>query len=347
MFHNFMVCSAIIFGASSVPSVHAENAPLTFFTWEDFVDETVIEEWEAQTGIPIHLVLYDDEGERNLGLSGHNASNIDVVVIDNATINILSQAGHLFPVSQEQDREKFWPQACGNYGRHYLWGTYGIVYRNDKVDVPITSWMQLMDPVPELSGHIGMLGQADELLTSSLAALGFPIDTEDESHLKEAFKLLKKQSPHVATYDYIYTFISTFPENEDIWLAPAYSGDQDGLNEKQGVDYWQYVIPDQGAVVWVDCLAISMKSKRKEEAQAFIDYLSRKEISARNAERFWTASPYKDSIPFIDKEVLNDKSIYLDSDVLLMSTLYKELKGMDILRRTRIKDALIRYYDSN
>ncbi|WP_417505790.1 polyamine ABC transporter substrate-binding protein [Marinomonas gallaica] len=343
-----MAYSAVLFSAMLSASVQADNAPLTLFTWEDFVGESVIEEWEKQTGIPIHLVLYDDEAQRNLILSGHNAENIDVVVVDNSTIRVMSQAGHLYPVEQEVRREKFWPEACGRYGRHYLWGTYGIVYRSDKIDRQVSSWMDLLDPVEELRGHVGMLGQADELLTTALAALGYPIDTYSETHLKEAFQLLKHQSHFVETYDYIYSYVSNSPDQEDIWIAPAYSGDQEGLNELQGGDaLWQYTIADEGAIVWVDCLAIPMESKRKEEAQAFINFLSRAEISARNTDRLWVASPYKDAVPYIDSEILNDKSIYLDAKAIQNSTLFKELKGVDILKRTRIKDALIRYHDSN
>lgn len=348
MLVKIMYYACLAFWASlSVAQTQTSKPPLTLFIWEDYVDESVLEDWQAETGIPIKQVYYDDEAQSSLVISGHKAAHIDVVLIGDSAIKFLSQAGHLFPVNKEQDRDVFWPDACGTYGRHYLWGTYGIVYRSDKVKNPITSWYDLLKPTEELSGHIGMLGQADELISPSLAALGYPVSSTNDDELKEAFDLLKKQSPHVATYDYIYTYTTINPDQDEIWAATAYSGDHVGLNELQGSDNWQYVIPKEGAIVWVDCLAITMGTKRKQEAQAFIDFLSRKEMSARSAETLGTATPYKDALPLLSSEALDDTSIYLDNDALQRSTIFKELKGADILKRTRIKDALIRYHDIN
>lgn len=343
IYYVFMACLA----SWSVAQEQTTKPPLTLFIWEDYIDESVLDDWQTETGIPVNQVFYDDEALSSLILSGHKASDIDVALIGNSAIRFLSQAGFLYPVSKERDRDVFWPDACGPYGRHYLWGTYGIVYRSDKVKSPITSWSDLLQPTAELSGHIGMLGQADELISPPLAALGYSVSSTNDDELKEAFELLKKQSPHVATYDYIYTYITINPDQDEVWAATAFSGDHVGLNELQGGDNWQYIIPKEGTIVWVDCLAITIGTKRKQEAQAFIDFLSRKEMSARSAETLGTATPYKDALPLLSSEALNDKSIYLDRDALQRSTIPKELRGADILKRTRIKDAIIRYHDIN
>lgn len=328
-------------------SVQANPLTLTLYTWEDYTDQTVLDEWEAETGIPIRQVYFDDEAQRNLVLSGYVSSQIDVVVLDSPSIKILSGAGYLYPVRKQTNRKTYWPSACGSYGRQYLWGSFGLVYRKDKLTNPPMSWKSLLVPSAELRGHVGMLGQADELMIPALSALGYPVNATEEDQLKEAFELLKSQSPHVSTYDYIYTYVSANPEQQDVWAAPAYSGDQYGLNELQGGDLWHYIIPDEGAIIWIDCLAITANSNNKEEAQAFIDFLTSKENSARSSATLWAASPYLDATSLIDEEVLNDPTVYLDSDALEKATLFQTLRGSDILQRTRIKDALIRYHDSN
>ena len=59
-------------------------------------------------------------------------------------------------------------------------------------------------------------------------------------------------------------------------------------------------------------------------------------------------TPVKKTIQEIFKETLNiDILNYLDKDSLAKAIPFKGMKGTDILQRTRIKDALLRYYDSH
>lgn len=349
MFDKRLVSGVIMLAASVSGGLVAQDNPITItlYTWEDYTDQALLDEWEAETGVAVHQVYYDDEAQRNLVLSGHASGQIDIAIVDSANIGVLSGAGYLYPVRQEPQRETFWPSACGSYGRQYLWGSLGIVYRVDKLVEPPLNWKSLLVPSDELRGHVGMLGQSDEIIMPALSVLGYPKNSTQQSHLKEAFELLKTQSPHVATYDYIYTYVSAHPEQQNVWAAPAYSGDQYGLNDLQDGDLWQYIVPDEGAIIWIDCLAITANSRHKEEAQAFIDFLSSKENSARSSETLWVASPYLDASDLINEEVLNDPTVYLNSEELKKAMPYQTLRGSDILQRTRIKDALIRYHDSN
>lgn len=349
MFNKLFVSGVMLVSTLLSGELLAQSKPLTltFYNWEDFVDQSLIDEWEATTGIKIQQVFYDDEAERNLVLSGNANNQMDVVVVDNPSVKILSGAGHLYPIKKQADRETYWPSACGAYGRQYLWGSFGLVYRKDMLSEVPTGWKSLFNPSPELSGHLGMLGLADELIIPALLSLGYSSNETGEKELREAFELLKVQAQHVRTYEYIYTYVVSHPEQQDVWIAPAYSGDQDGLNQIQGDGLWHYILPEEGTIVWVDCLAISANSRNKEEAQAFIDFLTSKENSARSSETLWVASPYLDTKALVDEEVLNDQTVYLNSKMLDKATLFKSLKGSDMLQRTRIKDALIRYHDSN
>lgn len=345
---NSLAILALV-AAVALPSASAEALPksLTVLTWEDYIAPSVLEQWEASTGIKVEQVFYDDESQRNLILSSASARQIDLAIVDRFSVKVLSQMEILYPVRSERNRPKFWPDSCGTYGRQYFWGTYGIVYRQDKVAAPVSSWKELFLPRDDFKGHIGMLGQADELVSAALLSLGLPHDTSDPRLLERAFNILKEQSHHVITYDYIYTYVANEPTQSDVWVAPAYSGDQYGLNEIQGIDSWQYVAPDDGVIVWVDCLVISSRSQHKAAAQQFIDFLSQKEISAQNSESLWVASPYIDVRDLQSEEIVSDETVYLSQEKLENYELFSDFEGVDILQRTRIKDALIRYHDTH
>lgn len=343
--HTLLIIVALI---TALPNFAygADKEPLIFYTWEDYIDPSIIEDWEAETGVPVKLVFYDDDAQRNLVLSSEESSQVDVTIVDNASMRVITGAGLLDRVPKS-NHETYWPEACGEYGRPYLWGSYGIAYRSDKIDFPITSWRNLLNPDQRLKGHIGMLGQADELLITALAGMGYPINTANDTFLKQAFNLLKHQSHFVATYDYLYTYTLNNPEQDNIWIAPAYSGDQHGLNMIQGIDSWEFVVPEEGAIVWLDCISILESSNMKENALAFIEYLNRLDIGARNAEYLQTASPYKEVWTLISDKLRRDFSVYIGSETPSKTVPFEGVPGKEILKRTRIKDALLRYYDSN
>ncbi|MBM6550317.1 extracellular solute-binding protein [Marinomonas ostreistagni] len=326
----------------------AEPRPtLTFLTWEDYISDEVIDQWYAKTGIPVKQVLFDDEAQRNLILTGSTVRQIDLAIVDRSSMDVLSRTGQLYPVRKSKGREAFFPDACGTYGQQYAWGSYGITYREDKLATPPTSWKALLNPTDEMAGHIGMLGQADELLAAALFALELSPVSNENNDLKSAFELLKQQSASVYSYEYIYTYISDNPKQDDIWVAPAYSGDQLGLNELQNTDAWRFVVPEDGSMVWIDCLAIPSKSTLKEQAQQFIDFLSEAKISALNSEELGVATPFKDAWQLQSEDVKQDGSVYLTAEQLDETRLFSGFKGTEILQRTRIKDALLRYHDTH
>ena len=65
--------------------------------------------------------------------------------------------------------------------------------------------------------------------------------------------------------------------------------------------------------MFFDNLAIPKDAKHVDAAHAFIDYLLRPEIAARNTNFVSYANGNLASQKFIDKSVLDDKSIYPDA----------------------------------
>lgn len=329
-------------------SLASAREPLNVLIWEDFIDPDVLTEWTQKTGIPVQQTYYDDESERDLILAGKSASYFDVVIVNESAVNQMGEAGYLHSLKvNDKHWREFWPQACGSYGVPYLWGTYGIIYRKDKVQAPVRSWKELLSPREELTGHIGMLGQPDELLTSAFLALGYPVDSNNQTHLEDAFELLREQSKHVFNYEYIYSYIADNPESDDIWAAPAYSGDAASLNELQNKDVWEFVKPKEGLTVWVDCWAIVASSSRVDDAQKFINFMSRDEISAKSSEAMYAASPFKDAVLIQNPDFQEDTTVYLTEKELELANLFPSFSGNDMLQRLRIRDALIRYYDTH
>ena len=108
--------------------------------------------------------------------------------------------------------------------------------------------------------------------------------------------------------------------NGDICLAVGYSGDsfraRDRAHEaKNGIEI-DYIIPKEGAPILFDNLAIPKDAPHVEEAYAFIDFLLRPEIAARNTNFTHLANGVLASKSLIDKTISGNKSIYPDAAVM-------------------------------
>jgi hypothetical protein len=71
-----------------------------------------------------------------------------------------------------------------------------------------------------------------------------------------------------------------------------------------------YSIPKEGAVIWLDNFAIPADAPHVDNAHAFINFMLRPDIAARNSNYVFYANGNKASQEQIDEEVINDPAIY-------------------------------------
>ncbi|TPE48460.1 spermidine/putrescine ABC transporter substrate-binding protein [Maribrevibacterium harenarium] len=334
--------------ATTVQSVAAQT--LRILNWEDYLADEVIAAWEQQSGWQVEQVFYDNEAERDLILANKAVRNIDLVVIGDEIIQRMGKAGYLAPLTEQyvEGLAPIWQGSCGDYGSPYLWGSLGIAYRTDKVDQAPANWKDLLYPIGAWQNHIGMIGQYDELLGPAMLAMSLDPMSNDEGHLKRAFELLKRQSESVLTYEYApsYLSVATPEEQEELWVTQVYSGDEYTLNDLYGSQVWQYVLPEDGVLLWLDCLAVVASSSNQQAAQEFIQFLGKSAINALDSESVGVATPSLTAKSLQSEEFASDQVTYPPADVLAKARRYKPLDSENIRLRTQIKDALIRYHDS-
>jgi putrescine transport system substrate-binding protein len=79
--------------------------------------------------------------------------------------------------------------------------------------------------------------------------------------------------------------------------------------------------------MWFDSFAIPKDAPHVEEAHIFIDYMMRPEVAARNTDAVSYANGNLASQAFIDKKILENRSIYPDAATmqrLFVSTPYPQ-----------------------
>ncbi|SDR14062.1 polyamine ABC transporter substrate-binding protein [Pseudovibrio sp. Tun.PSC04-5.I4] len=316
-------------------TAHAEGS-LNIYNWSDYIDEAVLAEFEAETGIKVKYDVFDSneilETKLLAGVTGY-----DIVVPSGTFLSRQIQAG----VFQELDKsalpnlKNMWSVVSertalydpGNkFSINYLWGTTGIGYNVDaaaqRLDgKPVDSWEIFFNPAilarfQDCGVHV--LDAPAELIPAALNYLGLNPDSHDKADIAKAAELLKTVRPYVQKF-HSSEYINALA-NGDICLAVGWSGDvfqaRDRANEaKNGVKV-NYIIPKEGALMWFDQMVITSDATNVKEAHIFLDYIMRPEVIAKSTNYVVYANGNEASQQFIDAEILEDKAVYPDDATL-------------------------------
>lgn len=345
---TWMMCAVC-----SAGTAYVYGQELRILNWEAFLSEDTISQWEARTGATISQVYFDNDENRNSLLTSYDQDTIDLVIIDQVTAPVFGRRGILLPVSQFTDTPNLqhldprWINQCGEYSTPYLWGTMGLVYRKDMLPVAPTSWSALLNPAPEVAGHIGLLEDYVDTLAPSLLQRGASINTDDSALLADVFAQMRGLLPSILTFDYPITFVGDNVAADELYLALSYSGDQFELNELSGGDVWDFVIPEEGTVLWVDCLAVLANSPNKALAFDFINFINQPDVAAANSAALFVATPNASALPLQSEEFRSNPLIYPDESTLAKSQNYDYAMDNDNVRlRNRITSSLVNIHES-
>jgi len=303
------------------------------YNWSDYIDAKVLEDFTKETGIRVQYDTFDaNETLETKLLAGK--SGYDVVVPTAYFLERQINAG----VFQKLDKSKLknlgnvWPEIAtrlavydpGNqHAVNYMWGTTGIGYNVKAArarlgpDGKIDSWETVFKPENLAKFRdcgVYMLDSADDIIPAALHFLGLNPNSTDPAELERAADVLMKIRPSVRKF-HSSEYLNALA-NGEICLVVGWSGDikqsqRRAIEAKNGVEIG-YSIPKEGAQMFFDNLAIPKDAGHVTEAHAFIDYLLRPEVAAKNSNLVAYANGNLASQKLIDKSILDDKSIYPD-----------------------------------
>lgn len=294
------------------------NGKVYVYNWGEYIDPETLDMFEKETGIQ---VIYDefDTNETMYPKVEAGASNYDVVcpsdymiqkMIDNDLLqelnwdNIPNAKANIGAQYYEQS-EAFDP---GNrYAVPYCWGTVGILYNKTMVDEPVTSWSILWDE--KYADSILMQDSVRDLFMVGLKSLGYSMNSTDEKELNEAKDLLIQQKPLVQAY--VIDQVRDKMIGNEAALGVIYSGEAI-FTQRENPDL-EYVIPKEGTNVWIDGWVIPKNAENVENAEKFIDFMCRGDISLLNFDYITYSTPNTAAQALIeDDDIRNSKIAFPD-----------------------------------
>lgn len=323
--------------ALSVSAVAATAEEVRVYNWSDYIDESLLEKFEAETGIKLIYDVFDSNEllETKLLAGG---SGYDVVVPTGTFLQRQIAAGAFQPLDRAQlpNHGNLWDviqkrtdqyDPAGEYSINYMWGTTGIGYNIGKVtevlgeDAPLDNWDLVFDPanmekLAECGVHF--LDAPTEMIPAALNYLGEDPDSHDPDVIAKAEGVFSAVAPYIQKF-HSSEYINALA-NGDICVAVGWSGDvflaQLRAVEAENGHEIDYSIPVQGAQMWFDQMAVPADAPNPEAAHKFINFILDAQNAAAATNYVWYASGNFAAQEFIDPDILGYPAVYPDENTL-------------------------------
>jgi len=336
MYAGRALCLLAVLAVAGAAQAEDEKT-LNIYNWSDYIADDTVARFEAETGIKVRYDVYDNnetlETKLMAGRSGYD------LVVPSASPFLAReiQAG----VFQKLDKAKLGnygnldPQILGfaanadpgnQYAVPYLWGTTGIGYNPAKVKAalgakaPVDSLKLIFDPASAkklASCGLSLLDTPQEVFPAALGFLGRDPLSREQADLDKAADAVLAIRPSIRKF-HSSQYITDLA-NGDLCVAFGYSGDviqarNRAAEAKNGIEI-AYSIPKEGAMIWVDMMAIPKDAPHAQNALRFIDFILRPEIIAAISNTVAYANPNQLATDLVDEEIRTNPGVYPPAEI--------------------------------
>lgn len=308
----FIVCVFAGCGGSG-----GEKQVVNVYNWGEYIDPVLLDEFEAETGIKVNYKTYESN-EQMYSVLRQGGVNYDVVIPSDYMVSRLIDEDMLAELNfdnipnyalVDDSLKNMTYDPENKYSVPYMWGTVGIIYDPGVVG-EVTGWGALFDEAN--AGQILMFDNSRDAMGIALKYLGYSLNTTDEAELAAAFDLLKKQKPILQGYvmDQIFDKL----ESSEAAIGPYYAGDY--LTMLENNPNLKFCIPEEGTNVFVDAMCILKSAENKENAEAFINFMTGAQVSATNSDFIGYTSPVGDAKALLELDETAEAVRYPSDEVL-------------------------------
>ena len=266
---------------------------LSIFCWSEYIPQSVIDQFAKETGIKVSVANYSSNGEMLAKLMAGGA-NYDIIQPSEHVVGALVKDNLLHPLDRAKvpNLKNIAPQFLnlpfdpGNrFSVPYMAGTVGIVVNTDLVKDDIRGFADVFRD--RYKQNIVVLDDAREIVTWGLLAQGIPINQASDENLAKVKALVSKWLPLVKLYD------SDSPKtallNGDAAIGVVWGGE--GAILLNADKKFKWVLPAEGTHLFIDSLAIPKDAKNIENAEAFMNFILRPDVSRMISDAFPYLNP--------------------------------------------------------
>ncbi|MGQ3888690.1 ABC transporter substrate-binding protein [Legionella sp. CNM-1927-20] len=299
-------------------TVYAKSV-VNVYVWGGEIPKEIVQQFEKETGITVNFSTYDSNETMYAKLKASRQGIYDVILPSAYFVermrnqNMLAKLDHRQLTNISNLDQKFTQNDYdkgNNYSIPFIWGTTGIFFNSRNITTPPTTWRALWDK--RWSNQLMMLDDSREVFAIALLSLGFDPNTKDPNLIKAAYNELVKLVPNIRIF--ASDSIQAIMIDEDASLGSAWNADAyKAAKENSNV---HFIYPEDGFIIWVDCLAVPQNAPHPEEALTFINFLLKPTIASQVALITGQAITNLQGRALLSSAVRNNPVVYPPPEIL-------------------------------
>lgn len=308
---------------------------LNVYNWSDFMPDSVIQEFEHETGIRVNYSTFDSNETMYAKLKADPDIGYDVIVPSSYYVQRMAREHMLHKISPRQFSNfhnlnpLFTNQgydAQNNYSIPYLWGTTGIVINDQYWDPKsIIHWRQLW--APRFKNQLLMLDDSREVFAIALITLGYSINDRQPDHIKKAYEHLLALKQNIKVFN-TNADVPIYAD-EDATAGMGWSGDV--YQSMQENKHLRYIYPKDGFTIWVDCVSIPKFAPHYQNALKFLNFLMRPDIAKQITVMTGYSTPNLEGSKLLPKQLQDNPVVNPPAAVLKRGQFQLDLGSADAI----------------
>ncbi|WP_212632056.1 extracellular solute-binding protein [Pseudomonas sp. KB-10] len=294
---------------------------LRVLNWKNYIDPQVLQTFERETNIRVEYQTFTAAEELDAALASGKA--YDLVVPSHFQLSRLIRNGQLLPLDMARlpNRDNVAPgllamlagvDSANHYAVPYLWGVVGLAVDPLRAEAsygaPLpNSWSLLFNEsqAARLQGcGLSMLDASEETASLWFNFRGRNLPQYGPRQIERSLQPLLKIVPHLSALDN-EAYIEALGDRR-LCVSMAWAGH--ALTAAQRNPDLRFQVPEEGAVAFIDSLAIPANAERADLAYRFMDYLLQPEQAIRNARTTFFYSPLKPELP-VHQELARERPL--------------------------------------
>lgn len=299
------------------------DGELVLMSQSDQISPKAIDDFERRYGVDVVALEYESEDDLLARVTA-GADDFDVLVVPDYLAETLRRGDTLYPLdpialpgrvnldplfaAPPDDSEPF-------YSIPLVWGTVGMGVNLNMVGKDVDpSWGLLFDTYQAwvFAGRMSLLEEGRQVMAAAMLYLGHSPNLDDQRRVAEAAALVADARAFLRGFDsedyatdLVEGGLDVAHGRSDLFLAalPPDSGD------------FRYIIPREGAVIWLDMLVVPTTSRHPCTAHSFIDFVLEPRIGAEVANYTGVATPNRMALEHVLPELVFNRLIYPPPEV--------------------------------
>ncbi len=324
----FTGCACMLSGCGSSDSSSEDKDQngyadeIYLYNWSEYMTQDVLDQFEEEYGIKVVETTYESNDELLAKLIAGKGGEYDIAVPTNTYIQAFKDNDLLEPFDEgaitnlhniDEAYLDLNYDPDNQYTVPYM-GTINVAlaYKPlfDELGITVNTAEDLLNPA--LENNILMFDDVESNITLGLQGSGLNPVTKNIEDLDTAKEFLLQLNPNLKSYSQIADERIAITRGE-VALAYIYSGDAvQAMRENEDLEV---VMKQEQFPLTIDNLVILKGTKHKKEAQLFIDFLLRPEVSAELLSNFSYVCFNQASVEYLPPEVAESEICVLSDEI--------------------------------